>query len=413
MAFWEQIWSPFGVSFDITVEASNVQRTSSSTFTCDIYAKWRGHWSNTNYGMKVTAGGKEIGIPYYDTKNHREGEGTLYGCSFSVSSTNATNVSIYATFTNYKTDVKPAPSASYNFWVEVSVPKYVGPGGSPSLTITDLGGYKARLSGTLGVDGTNNKLDYSTVYYTTNGNLPSHPSNYTYYISLGDVSGGSYSKDIDLPTNCVCVKAITYCTFKSGTTHSGNKSKTITYYLPEAPGTPEISYTKSRLTIKEPWTFTWDEAKAGNTNSPIKGYRFRLYRTPKDGTKYLITGLTVGTGDTIVPGTGTLEYLDRESASCTAIINPTDFGFEPGDKVQLGIYSYTTWPTTDPQKFNDNGDGTAQVLSDDYLIENAGVTRVKVDDKWEEGIVYVKADDKWVEADLVYTKADDKWQESE
>ena len=105
-------------------------------------------------------------------------------------------------------------------------------------------------------------------------------------------------------------------------------------------------------------------------------------------------------------------YLDRESTSCTVTFDPIDFGFAPGDTVQLGIYSYTK-NGAGTQLFNGNGASSAEVRSDISTVQNAGIVRIKVGGSWKEGQVYVKVSGEWKEAQSVSTKVNGTWKESQ
>jgi hypothetical protein len=207
----------------------------------------------------------------------------------------------------------------------------------------------------------------------------------------------------------VYVKSLTRPTYGTAGVKTGSKS--IRQYIkPGAPGKPVISYSKNRLTIREPWKFTWPEAKAANTSSPIKGYRIRII---KNGVA--IIGLGCGTSDNIIlDSKNKNNYVDRESTSCTITFNPVDLEFKAGDTVSVGIYSYTRYGEnyTGSQIFN--GDlSEDQVLSKTCTVQNAGIVRIKEGGSWREGQVYVKVNGTWKEAETVYTKVDGSWKESQ
>jgi hypothetical protein len=182
---------------------------------------------------------------------------------------------------------------------------------------------------------------------------------------------------------------------------------TVKYYkIPEAPGKPVISYEKTRLTTREDWTFTWTPAEAGNGNSPIKGYRLRLFKNSEK-----ILGLGLKNNSTYLSKTtGTNEYVDKLGTNCYIKITPSDFGFKTNDIVQLRIYAYTKNGAGE-QLFNGGGTPEASVHSEIYKVQSAGTVRVKVNGQWTEGIVYVK-DGQWREAEAVYVKNTD-WKESQ
>lgn len=283
----------------------------------------------------------------------------------------------------------------------IAAVKYYTAIGKPAISITDNYDNTFTISGTKASNGTNNTATTSYAW--------------GYSTSYGNSGTGAKSLTIATPGNAT---RTVYAKATASPSWSGDSAKTATtsldikqYVAPSAPGTPVIAYSKSRLTIKENWTFTWTAATKTNRSSPIKGYRIRLY---KNGS--LVTGITGSTSsDTIKKGSGSNEYLDRESTSCTVTFDPTAFGFVPGDTVQLGIYSYTRngSSNTGAQLFNGGGDGSAHVKSAVSTVRNAGIVRVKPNGSWVEGQVYVKVDGSWREAETVSTKVSGNWKESE
>lgn len=300
--------------------------------------------------------------------------------------------------------------------VEPSASYYYTNGSAPTLTITDNGDNTATMSGSLGSNGTNNGIAGSTLYWTTNGLQPNGGSSYTAAESMGTTSGGSYSKTINIPSTCSTIWAVTYCSFSYNSTNTGHINQSVKYYTaPGDPGKPVIEYTKSRLTIKEPWTISWDAAQAGNTNTPISGYRLRIY---KNG---LPIDIKNSSGTVVSATVGADKYYDMSGTSY--VINPSSHGILPGDKISIALFAYAF-----------NGAGTRlwsgneenAVLSDVYTVQNAGVMRPLVDGKHVEGVVWACIPDsttdskiKWVEADIVKTAIKDsstnsiKWVEGE
>lgn len=310
-------------------------------------------------------------------------------------------------------------------------------GSPPTLKITDNGDNTFTLSGRTGINGANNNtVAASWLYYTTNGKDPAAGTTYTTQINISG-SSTSYNKRICIPENCTVI----YSTIISNFTVKGNVwnegghlHKDVKYYKQprSKPGKPSItpaSYKNNRLTIKQPWTYEWDEATEGNDNSPIKGYRIRIR---KNGT--LLKGLFVDSIKdsvvTIKKGTDTDEYVDTESSLTNISFDPVNLGFKAGDTVQLGIYAYsrngngiTEW-VADPtypdsaasikhSLWSGGGTTAAEVLSDTKTVQNAGVVQIKVGSEWKEGQVWVKANNTWYEADTVNIKANGEWHESE
>lgn len=208
----------------------------------------------------------------------------------------------------------------------------------------------------------------------------------------------------------VYVKSITGPTY--GTAGVKTISEGIRQYVaPSKPGKPVISYSKNRLTIREPWKFTWTAALPANASSPIIGYRIRVM---KNGVA--ITGLGCGTNDTIIlDSSNKNNWVDRDSTSCSITFDPVELGFSAGDTVSVGLYSYTRFGEdfTETQLFNGGGYSSQQAVSQDYPVLNAGIVRVKEGDAWKEGQVYIKVSGTWKEADTVYTKVNGSWKESQ
>lgn len=130
-------WNPFGVALDLTATAGTVTRTSATQFTVVINASWECYYSggSTNFGMKVTSGGKTIYIPEFDGDKYKSsGSGSLTG-TYSISGNGSQTKSISVEFDNYKDS--PAKSAKKSIALSVNVPawtsytiKYNANGGS-------------------------------------------------------------------------------------------------------------------------------------------------------------------------------------------------------------------------------------------------------------------------------------------
>ena len=299
-------------------------------------------------------------------------------------------------------------------------------GTEPTVAITDNGNNTVTLSGKLGKAGNNNTIESVTLYYTTDGTDPEKSSTRKFYSSTESISSigtyvGSmsiskteYAKSISITKACT-VRALVECRFTYNTT-SDYHSKEIKFYAaPNKPGVPELTYKKSRLTVKEPWTFTWKAAtKNEDSATGVSGYYIMLLRKAKGESDFnYITGLT-DAGNSYLGQIENAEpddsyFLRRESSSCTAIIkDPIALGFKAGDEVKLRITAYA-WNNYDPKQTLQSD----AVDSKDYLVENAGVVNLKVTGKWIEGQVYVKANNKWHEAETVNVKVAGEWQESQ
>lgn len=236
--------------------------------------------------------------------------------------------------------------------------------------------------------------------------------------------------------------------------YSNSSSGTIlkNYVAPSQPTeAPSVSKTKSRFTVKEPWTVSWSkttqQAQKKNNSSPVAGYRiimlvkrggtggwisepFRVKATNSQGWKYLGQNPDKkGNNDTWY----TVDTSDLSSKT-SITIDPMLQEFVPGDKVKIGIRPYILWKAEKPPhedsftevyklfSYEQTINGTKGVDSETYTfteeitVQNAGVVRVKTGtDKssFKEGIVWVKTSDGWKEADVVKVKTANGWKESE
>jgi len=256
-------------------------------------------------------------------------------------------------------------------------------GEAGSIQIIDNGNNTVTIKGNKGTNGINNGITSSTVYYKING-----ASNWT-PVSLTATSGGSFTIGTDkyplkLTKNCTVAAYIESTFTYAGKNVSKTKTATATsvnaIYYPSAtePSPPVLSYTKSRLTIKENWIFSWNPP-SGVTPS---GYRICLTRNNKSVIDY-----------------------NRETSQTGVTIDPVSYDFKPGDTVRMTIQAYT-------KDANGNKLYSDTVSSEVHTVMNAGIVRIKADNKWTEGQVWVKANDKWVEADTVFVKTASGWKES-
>jgi hypothetical protein len=281
--------------------------------------------------------------------------------------------------------------------------------GKGTVSITDNGNNTFKISGTKGANGTNNtaegfslKWSYDSAKYdtaTTNGaniTLAGTTSTRTVYAKC--ITDATYGPDSEVVTSKIIKR----------------------YSAPHNPGKPALtsgSFKNGRLTVKQNWTYSWTKASAVTANSPIKGYRIRIYKNG-DQPADRILGLTAS-GKTITQGTGTADYVDVPTTTSDATadnfsitFNPTNLGFKPGDTVQISIFAWTT-NGAGAILWSGGGKSENQVMSDSTPVQNSGVIRVKVKGEWKEGQVYVKTAGKWKEAETVLVKTPKGWKESE
>ena len=267
-------------------------------------------------------------------------------------------------------------------------------GGNPSIpTLKDNGNNTVALEVKQGKSGTNNALTSTTLTYTIDGGTAKS-------LSITTKSEGTASYTIDVPntttagsTGCT-IKVTIKCTFEHNST-TASKSVTAYYYVaPGIPGKPALttdSFKNGRLTIRQPWTYEWAAATAGNTKSPVKGYRIYLYKS----------------GESIYT-------VDLAASELSYTFNPVDFGYKPKNTVALGIFAWAE-NGVGSRLWSGNavGSSTTPLYSAATEIQNAGIVHVKVNGFWQEGQVWVKMNGSWNEAETVNTKVNGIWEESQ
>lgn len=266
-------------------------------------------------------------------------------------------------------------------------------------TITDNRNNTFTVHASAGNEGTNNKINSTTLYYRIGDS-----GSYTKHSSL------TKSGSITCAASASSQKIYAY-TLVDGTYNDAQSTTAAAtvknYQAPSTPGKPALassSFKNGRLTIKQNWTYSWTAASATNTSSPISGYRIRLY---KNGWSIPIKDasgntLSVDGGE----GKAWSVYYDTESTSTSITIDPIKHGIVPGDQVYLGIYAYSKNGSNE-QLWSD------YVTSDTTTVQNAGVVNVKTASGWVEGQVWVKTAAGWVEAETVNVKTADGWVESQ
>jgi hypothetical protein len=359
-----------------------------------------GNLGRTLFQLKGDTSSTSASWPYYSNsftinKNYSSEEFTLqefWICNYgSVNSSTAS--SVYNVFNSSRASLRCKVSSS-TFSVSNTVAGAVGTG---TITITDNGNNTFSVNGTKGADGNNNPATGPviswgyTTSYSNSGSVTQQPLTIT---TPANATRTVYAK---------CVTGATYGSSKTATTSSAVKQ----YVAPSAPGIPALSYNKSRLTVKEPWTFTWKAATPANASSPICGYRIRIYKNDK-----LVLGLKPlqanSPAKVVLNAEGTNEFLDRDNTNNTLVIeDPASFGFNASDTVKLSVYAYTKYGTGNKLFSN------TYAVSAKYTVQNAGIVNVNVGGSWKEGQVYVKINGTWKEAESVHTKAGGTWKEAQ
>ena len=286
---------------------------------------------------------------------------------------------------NYSTHVS---KKSYEIAKSTTVATAVGTG---TCTITDNGDNSFTLKGTKGANGTNNTASGPTLKW-------GYDTKYSNTFKTGD------KKDLSIADSSKASRTV-YAKSVTGAAYGDDKTKTASlavkqYVAPSKPSGISITYTKSRMTIKENWTLKWTGGKKTNDSSTVAGYRIRIYKNGKT------IQFKNSSGTVLTSGSSSDYYYDRDDTSTTMNINTSTNGFAPGDKVKVSICTYTK-----------NAKGTrlcsGAVTSSEYTVQNAGVANVKVSGAWKEGKIWVKVSGAWKEAEVAKAKVSGAWKESQ
>lgn len=212
---------------------------------------------------------------------------------------------------------------------------------------------------------------------------------------------------------------IVYARTEVDGTYNDVKTDTISkaiknYQAPTSPGKPTISWTKSRMTLRENyWTLKWGESSATNSSSPVVSYRIRLYKKNSEG-KFVSIPIINDDGENVSTKLSATDHpYDRDVSKGTSMkLYGAKCGLKAGDTIQVGIYAKALngagsnlW----------SGGGTTESRSASYTVQNAGIVHVNVDGtNWKEGQVWVNVDGtNWKEAETVSINVDGtNWKES-
>lgn len=282
---------------------------------------------------------------------------------------------------------------------DVTIPYYAPIKTNPAVSITDNGNNTFTITGTDATGGNVNNT-VSTTYSWS-------------YDSASYNQSGTGTKNLNIATPTNATRAV-YAKANAALSVFGDPVEVKAtpnnpvyikqYVAPGNPGTPVLFYSKSRLTVKEPWVFTWTAASPTNASSPVKGYRLTLF---KNGTERS-NSIPIKNSS----GTDISRYVDSvyiyDTSDLSFTVYPDVNGFAPGDTVVLAVRPYIQTPTGLCLYNNDNTYSAATT------VQNAGIVHVKVDGTtWKEGQVWVKTGDGWKEAESILTKTTDGWKESQ
>lgn len=264
------------------------------------------------------------------------------------------------------------------------------------------------VNSTPGTDGVNNPITETRMYYSYNKNT-----------GYEELTNSTQVVNLKLPADpvdfvTVYAQIVSRDSYETSITKVVNKPITC-YYPPSGGGDPTLELNaKGKVTLAGHWKFSWVGAKAGNNNSPVKGYRIRLYRNEQP-----VTGLSISMEEGISKillihnSDSSEDYYDIDMpANFNQVsIDPASFGFSVGDTVQLSICAYTRYgeKNTGGQLFNNK---VKEKISKAYTVDRDSTISVKVNGAWKAGTVYVKVKGSWKEAESVSTKVNGVWKES-
>lgn len=295
-----------------------------------------------------------------------------------------------------------------------------------TVTISDNYDNTFKVEGTLGSAGTNNSYKYDSCFLWWT-QAKANASTWTWYHST-NVNGNKYTFANNTTTKSVDDLAVNitdtsaeykqvYACVTTASTYGTAVDKyssvtNIRQYCAPVPSTtrPTITYSKSRLTVRENWTFSWSAGTAANKSSPIKGYELCITKNGKE-----IPNLSINSSGVITKGTsGGSKYLYwTNTSSLRVTCNPENLGFAAKDKVVFWVRPYTRYGKDYDGERLPSG-WPAHTATVEATVQNAAVVN-KYDNassKWQEGIACVYKNGNWVEADSVLVYKNGNWVES-
>lgn len=279
----------------------------------------------------------------------------------------------------------------------ITIPAYAGSITAGSVSISDNGNNTAKIEYTNSKAGTNNSIKSSTVYYTTDGSVPSS-SNKDGSFSAGTTSQGTGSSNINIPADTdgkITIKAILITDGTYNDPSSSVASKDVNYYhKPSVRPTPKISFNTKKPTLKSIFTISWDSGSQYGTASynAIKGYRIRLAK-----------------GSDFMQLDSDEKYIERTSAGSVSF-NILDKGFdiEVGDEIHATLHIWS-----------ENGKGerlwydqSSPAISNYVTIVNMGVVWLRLGNTWVEGQVWSRDGLTWDECTGLFIRDSSTWKES-
>lgn len=129
----------------------------------------------------------------------------------------------------------------------------------------------------------------------------------------------------------------------AGRSYTGVISFKTGFVNPGSPGKPSLTYDQTEVIPRAKITAKWTAASAGST--AVAGYRIRLFKNNVE-----------------------VFSIDTENTNLSYTFNSLEsYGFAVGDKVKVGIYSYSKdWEGT--KFFNGGGADSSQIYSNDLTV---------------------------------------------
>lgn len=363
------------------------------------------------YGLKTTYGQTPKSWPYYSSaitlyKDYNANYFTIPNCWVCCNGNNAVSASSVNFYNAYKDGGSRGASLRFsaiNANVQLMTNKTVASAiGATTVSITDNYNNTFTITAAKGADGTNNPA----------GSLSNLKWGYTDEYEKGAFTSGNaltLARDGDANTRTVYATATTGATY--GAASVATKYVGINqYYPPNAPTRPaltEDSKKNDRVTIQQPWTFEWTCTPAVKaSNSAIQGYRLYLYKWMGTGKDAATINMCDSNGGSLCNLWDGAYYRAQAASNGTSLtFDPKKSGIKPGDELTLRVQGYSF-------DGNSNRLYSADAYSGYFLVENAGIVRVKYGSNWHEGQVYVKHNGNWLEAQAVYVKHGGNWLES-
>lgn len=289
----------------------------------------------------------------------------------------------------------------------ITIPAYAGSITAGSVSISDNGNNTAKIEYTNSKVGTNNSIKSSTVYYTTDGSVPSS-SNKAGSFSAGTTSQGTGSSNINIPADTdgkITIKAILITDGTYNDPSSSVASKDVKYYhKPSVRPTPKITFNTKKPTLKSNFTIKWEAGSQYGTASynAIKGYRIRLRKTGNNN------GIKFRDDCRVEPSSSDFFYEQANAGSISVDYPLTDMGIAVGEAIHATLHLWST---------NGNGeilwyDWSNPAISNYVTIVNMGVVWLRIGNTWVEGQVWSRDGSTWDECTGLFIRDSSTWKES-